>query len=298
MQQTTVIIILIALGAAHCQSTATDARSSRTASGTAAQWPSWLPPDQLLRSSQQVPNADVEVAHQSLGALMPRRTGTGPDAGPAVWAPGQNGQRAQNAAGASQNGAGRAAGLRPRRNPLLLRPQQQPQSQNDAPLAAAALPRPALRSSAALRQAPAGKWLTPGEEHTFMPHMLAQLGLSFNPDFMSVSDRSEQVEREAFGPKYAFDPELRRLVDAMNLSAYEPEAAALTWEVQSVFKSVLLRQASCLVEFRWNNEGPFTWPRYIKRGVRAARPAPSQLTSALPFLPNSDSLSRDCISEG
>ena len=266
MQRPPLIPLLILLGVAHCQSSASaDARNPRPAGGAAASaWPSWLPPDQLLKSSQQVPSADVEVAHQSLGALMPRRTG--PEGGAAFGNGAQSAQRPPTGAGAQalgSSGAGtsRAVGRRPRRNNPL-------RSLNDAP-PAASLPRPVRRSeSSSMRLAPREKWLTPGAEHMYMQHMLPQLGANYEQEFMSVSDRSGQEEREAFGPKYTFDAELRRLVDAMNLSAYEPEAAALTWEVQSVFKSVLLRQASCLVLFRWADEGLLTWPRYIKRGVR------------------------------
>jgi hypothetical protein len=139
---------------------------------------------------------------------------------------------------------------------------------NEAP-PAARLPRPPRCSEpSAIRLAPRDKWLTPLPNDTFLQHILRHLGAHFEQEFMSVSNRSGQVEREAFGPTYAFDANLRRMVDAMNLSGYDPEAASLNLEVQKIFKRVLLQQASCLVKFRWKDEGLLTWPRYIKHGVR------------------------------
>lgn len=62
---------------------------------------------------------------------------------------------------------------------------------------------------------------------------------------------------------------LRALVDNNTLTRQEDQLQLpedLPQQYHELVKNWLVRRATCPIRFRWNDLGPYFWPRYVKLG--------------------------------
>ncbi len=109
--------------------------------------------------------------------------------------------------------------------------------------------------------------LRPDSTRTNARKLRKILGGYFDRQWMSVeAPRSLNDPKDL--PTPGPDTELVRQVDLLNYTFFD--AAGAHFEVQrqllSVFKSWLVRKASCPINYFWEDLGPLFWPRWVRRG--------------------------------